>query len=30
MTAKVKLQLTPYAALAIISFCREFVDEETK
>jgi hypothetical protein len=30
MAKKVKLELTPYNALAIIKFCREFINEDNK
>jgi NH3-dependent NAD+ synthetase len=30
MANKVKLELTPYNAMAILKFCREFINDETK
>ena len=30
MTKNIKIELTPYDALAILKFCREFVNDGTK
>jgi hypothetical protein len=30
MTKKVKIELSPYNALEILKFCREFINDETE